>query len=212
MDKNTIVGFVLIAAVLFGFNWFTRPSTEEIQEQRKQDSIAALVKEKEEIQIKKAQEKQIEAQMAALQDSTALFYSARQGQAKDIVLSNEKVAITLSTKGGTVTKAVIKNFKDRDDNKDVTLFEKKDQQLNFILPAKDMNIDVKDSSMCANVIIDGEIMEFNLKEIGKNKDWLLKKLKTLGKNYSDILLATVDSSGNLVTFLKNDLNANDMLE
>ena len=107
MDKNTIVGFVLIAAVLFGFNWFTRPSTEEIQEQRKQDSIAALVKEKEEIQIKKAQEKQIEAQMAALQDSTALFYSARQGQAKDIVLSNEKVAITLSTKGGTVTKAVI---------------------------------------------------------------------------------------------------------
>ena len=78
--------------------------------------------------------------------------------------------------------------------------------------AKDMNIDVKDSSMCANVIIDGEIMEFNLKEIGKNKDWLLKKLKTLGKNYSDILLATVDSSGNLVTFLKNDLKANDMLE
>ena len=68
MDKNTIVGFVLIAAVLFGFNWFTRPSTEEIQEQRKQDSIAALVKEKEEIQIKKAQENQIEAQMAALQD------------------------------------------------------------------------------------------------------------------------------------------------
>ena len=77
---------------------------------------------------------------------------------------------------------------------------------------KDMNIKVKASSMCANVIIDGNIMELNLKEMGKSKDWLVKKLKSLEKNSSDILLATLDSSDNLVTFMKNDLKANDMLE
>ena len=33
MDKNTITGFVLIAAVLFGFSWFSRPSEEEIRAQ-----------------------------------------------------------------------------------------------------------------------------------------------------------------------------------
>ena len=189
MDKNTIVGFVLIAAVLFGFNWFTRPSTEEIQEQRKQDSIAALVKEKEEIQIKKAQEKQIEAQMAALQDSTALFYSARQGQAKDIVLSNEKVAITLSTKGGTVTKAVIKNFKDRDDNKDVTLFEKKDQQLNFILPAKDMNIATADLYFTPSNVTKNCVTFTALASKGKTLEISYK----LGDNY--LLSCSVKANG-----------------
>ena len=189
MDKNTIVGFVLIAAVLFGFNWFTRPSTEEIQEQRKQDSIAALVKEKEEIQIKKAQEKQIETQMGALQDSTALFYSARQGQTKDIVLSNEKVAITLSTKGGTVTKAVIKNFKDRDDNKDVTLFEKKDQQLNFILSAKDMNIATADLYFTPSNVTKNSVTFTALASKGKTLEISYK----LGDNY--LLSCSVKANG-----------------
>ena len=48
MDKNTITGFVLIAAVLFGFSWFSRPSEEEIRAQHQQDSIAAVNKAKQE--------------------------------------------------------------------------------------------------------------------------------------------------------------------
>lgn len=43
MDKNTIIGFVLIAAVLFGFAWWQQPSEEQLQAQREQyekDSIA----------------------------------------------------------------------------------------------------------------------------------------------------------------------------
>ena len=83
---------------------------------------------------------------------------------------------------------------------------------NRSVTVKDMDIKVDDSSMCANVIIDGNIMELNLKEMGKSKDWLIKKLKSLGKDSSDILLATLDSSDNLVTFMKNNLKANDMLE
>lgn len=42
MDKNTIIGFVLIAAVLFGFAYFQQPSEEQVkqqQEQIRQDSI-----------------------------------------------------------------------------------------------------------------------------------------------------------------------------
>ena len=30
MDKNTIIGFVLIAALLIGFSWYTQPSEEDI--------------------------------------------------------------------------------------------------------------------------------------------------------------------------------------
>ena len=40
MDKNTITGFVLIAAVLIGFGWYNQPSAEQIAEAARQDSIA----------------------------------------------------------------------------------------------------------------------------------------------------------------------------
>ena len=54
MDKNTITGFVLIALVLIGFSWYTKPSEEEIAQQKEQlekqrqqavkDSLAAVAK------------------------------------------------------------------------------------------------------------------------------------------------------------------------
>ena len=43
MDKNTIIGFVLIGIVLFGFSWLNRPTPEQIEAQRRyQDSIAQI--------------------------------------------------------------------------------------------------------------------------------------------------------------------------
>ena len=70
MNKNNIIGFLLIALVLIGFSWYTQPSAEEQRADFVQDSIAKA---------------KIEA------DSTALFYSALKGQAKKIVLKNEKI-------------------------------------------------------------------------------------------------------------------------
>lgn len=76
----------------------------------------------------------------------------------------------------------------------------------------DMGLKAKRSSMCANVIMDGNVMELNLKEMGRSKDWLLGELKKKKKDVSDILLATVDGSGKLSIFEKNNLKANDLLE
>ena len=42
MNKDTIIGFVLIALVLIGFSWYNQPSQEEIEAARKQDSIATV--------------------------------------------------------------------------------------------------------------------------------------------------------------------------
>ena len=46
MDKNTLTGFILIAAVLIGFSYFSRPDEAEIQAQLKQDSIANVERQK----------------------------------------------------------------------------------------------------------------------------------------------------------------------
>lgn len=47
MDRNSILGFVLIAAILIGYTWYTMPSPEEVARiQREQDSLATLAIEK----------------------------------------------------------------------------------------------------------------------------------------------------------------------
>lgn len=47
MDRNTITGLVLIVLILFGYQYLTMPSAEELARmQREQDSIAALAIEK----------------------------------------------------------------------------------------------------------------------------------------------------------------------
>lgn len=145
MDKNTITGLVLMGLLLIGFSWWSQPSSEQKAEMMRQDSIAAVMKQKAETNRKKAEAKHLAEQKAKQEvDTTALFHEALQGEAKDIVLKNEKLQLTLNTKGGTVTKAVIKGFKDREGNKDVTLLDEKVHQLNFTLSTKDANIATQD--------------------------------------------------------------------
>ena len=152
MDKNTITGFVLIILVLFGFAWWQQPSKEEIAKQRTEfvkDSIANAQKIAEQ---KKAAGKAANKANEAYTDTTALFYAASKGSAKDIVLKNSKIELTFNTKGGVVKKAIIKGYeghdvanKDRSTGKDyVTLFSGNDQNLNFVLAAKNQNIQTQD--------------------------------------------------------------------
>ena len=145
MNKDTIIGFVLIALVLIGFSWYNQPSAEQIEAQRKEDSIAAVMKENA-AKKQKADEaaRKAEAEAAAKGDTTALFHAALNGTNEDIVLKNQKVELTFSTKGGTISKAVIKDFADKDGNKDVTLFDAKDQRMNFLLAGKQDNIITQD--------------------------------------------------------------------
>ena len=43
MDKNTIIGFLLIGIVLIVFTWLNQPTPEQIEAQRRmQDSIARI--------------------------------------------------------------------------------------------------------------------------------------------------------------------------
>lgn len=71
------------------------------------------------------------------------------------------------------------------------------------LTVKDMNLKAEKQGLCANVIIDGKIMDKNLSNINKNKKWLDNELKVKGKKYEDILLGTVDINDKLVLYFRN---------
>ena len=188
MNKNNIIGFLLIALVLIGFSWYTQPSAEEQRAAFVQDSIAkAKHAEIEKASKAAAAKRQANAKAKVEADSTALFYSALKGQAKKIVLKNEKVELTLNTKGGTVEKAVIKGYvghniqvKDGSaDQKDVTLFDGKDQSLKFMLEAKEANIITSDLYFTPSNVTDSTVTMTAVAGEGKT----LSMTYTLGKDY-----------------------------
>lgn len=145
MDKNNIIGFSLIAAVLIGFSIWNQPSAEERAEIARQDSIA---------NVKKAQEKNLASKTSVANtatdssltnaDTTSVLFNALKGTAQDVTLKSEKLTLTLNSKGAVVRKVLIKGFKDRNGNPDVTLFNSNDQNLSYILSTKEENIDTKE--------------------------------------------------------------------
>ncbi len=188
MNKNNIIGFLLIAVVLIGFSWYNQPSAEEQRAAFVQDSIAkAKHAEMEKASKAAAVKRQANAKAKVEADSTALFYSALKGQAKKIVLRNEKVELTLNTKGATVEKAVIKgyvghNLKVKDgsaDAKDVTLFDGNDQSLKFMLEAKEANIITSDLYFTPSNVTDKSVTLTAVAGEGKT----LTMTYTLGDDY-----------------------------
>lgn len=180
MDKNTIIGFVLIAALLIGYSWYTRPSEEDLAQQRLQDSITAVAKQKAEQQLKaEKQAAQANAASQMAQDTTVAFYKTLSGKPQNIVLKNSKVELTLNTKGGTVEKAVIKGFKDNRGNQDLTLFDAKNQSLKFMLAGKETNIITSDLFFTPSNITDSTVTM--TADAGNGKSLVMKY--TLGKDY-----------------------------
>ena len=141
MNKNTTIGLILMALLIFGYGWYVQPSEEQIAMQRQQDSIANAIKQQAEKEQKMAEaNRKAKAAERAKNDTTALFYSALNGKSQQVVLKNSSVELTLDTKGGVVKKARILGFKDRNGDKDVTLFDGNEQSLNFMLAGKTTNI------------------------------------------------------------------------
>lgn len=180
MDKNTIIGFVLIAAVLIGFSWWSRPSEEEIAQQRMQDSITVVAKQKAEQKLKAEQEaEKANAANKAVEDTTVAFYKALNGKAQSVVLKNSKVELTLNTKGGVVEKAVIKGFKSNSGNNDLTLFDGKNQSLKFMLAGKETNIITSDLFFTPSNVTDSTVTM--TADAGNGKSLVMNY--RLGKDY-----------------------------
>ena len=140
MDKNTLVGFTLIGAVLIGFSIYNRPSQEEMERaQRYQDSIQT-------IQLQEAA-KQAEAAAQSVQaltlDSTSLFFGANQGTEQFTTLENNLVKVTFSNKGGRVVSATLKDYNNQQ-GEPLTLFNEEESAMNFAFEGKNENILTED--------------------------------------------------------------------
>ena len=149
MDKNTWIGFALIAAIIVGFSFLNRPSKEELAERKRvQDSIALVqAQEMEAKLISEEIAQQLAAEKAAqagtqtadeLAQQVAAVYGpfapSAQGQEGLIVLENSKVRISIDRRGGRIAKAELKEYKAYGDSiNPLCLFQNDESSLNFTL-------------------------------------------------------------------------------
>lgn len=190
MNKNTTIGLVLMALLLFGYGWYVQPSAEERAKMQHEDSIAnAIKKQTEEAEKLIEANRKAEAIAKAKADTTALFYAALNGKSGNVVLKNDKVELTLDTKGGVVKTARILGFTDRNGKNDVTLFDGPEQNLNFMLAGKSVNIKTQDLYFTPSNVTDSTVTM--TAEAGNGGAIVLDY--TLGKDY--LLRMSVQARG-----------------
>jgi YidC/Oxa1 family membrane protein insertase len=134
MDKNTITGFILIAAVIIGFTLLSRPSAEDIERQKQQrikdstEYAQTLQREHENIIDTTASKKENKVDdffTAPVQEGDSVFSTTdslqqvNQQPEQFITLENSKVKAVFSTKGGKMVSVQLKEYMsyNRDDKK-----------------------------------------------------------------------------------------------
>ena len=188
MDKNNIIGFLLIAAVLIGFSWYNQPSAEEQRAAFVKDSIEQANKSQSEkaAQMEKNKRQQAEKQKV-LSDTTSLFHKALTGNVERIVLKNKKVELTFSSKGAYVEQAIIKGYVGHNikvkngsaDKKNLTLFSGADQSISYLLNAKETNINTAELYFVPSEVSDSTVTF--IAYAGEGKSLTLKY--ALGQDY-----------------------------
>ena len=136
-NKSTLIGFVLIAAILFGWMYFMSPSKEQIAEQQRiQDSIRRVRLEQMALDSLRQAERQAEMQLAALstdttqteldslslaqqqqnalRDKFGIFAMASQGEEQTWTIENKLQKLTFSSKGGFLKQVELKDYKTYD--------------------------------------------------------------------------------------------------
>lgn len=117
MDRNTVIGFILIAVLFIGYSIFNMPSKEEIERTKKAHDSIALVKKNKEIEETKLAAQnhkdtvQLKPEDSSPADTTIQLAKDTAVAEQFVTLENDVMKITLTSRGGRVYSVVLKKFK-----------------------------------------------------------------------------------------------------
>ncbi|MDO4695425.1 membrane protein insertase YidC [Porphyromonas sp.] len=156
MDRNTIIGFVLMALVLVLFTWLGRPSEEQLaQQKRYNDSIAAAQKAQAEAdsQVTHFAQDSTATVTEEMSDSARMSNQARvfgdlslaaSGVEEVVTLENDSIKVAFSNKGGTLISTELKTYKDYK-GENVRLIRPEEAEFNYtFVTASNRIINTKD--------------------------------------------------------------------
>ena len=123
MDRNTIIGLVLIFALFVGFTLLNQPSKEEIERrQRVQDSLVQVRWQQDSVRQADFAKKQLQIQNTesadasttpdkqALKEKVGVFSNSVNGEKKYFILENKYLKVKLSAKGGKIVNVRLKDY------------------------------------------------------------------------------------------------------
>lgn len=151
MDKKTIIGFLLMAVVLFGYTWYMQPSAEQKAAlQRYQDSLLqvenarlAEINQVESLPIDTTVELTVDEHTAQLRSEYVDFAPFAEGEEQTLTLSNPQVSLTFSTLGGRLSQAVLNEYSTYD-SLPLMLFNEANNDYGFIFKTQGRTISTAD--------------------------------------------------------------------
>ena len=132
MDKNTIIGILVIAAILIGFSYFNRPSEEYLKKKHTEDSILAVQQKSKDsiaklktIAVDTSKTKQNKDTTATvnntvkndsiinseLSNNFGLFSGSAKGINSLYTVENDLLKFVFNSKGGRIVSVELKNYK-----------------------------------------------------------------------------------------------------
>jgi YidC/Oxa1 family membrane protein insertase len=198
MDRNSTIGLVLIFAVLVIFSYINKPSQKEIEAAKQRRDSIEMANQLAQKEIETQQAAQLAAQTDQQQSSDSLsvenelrnlygdFSVSATGEDKLIVLENNLMKVSLSTKGGKVQSVELKNYKRHDGSKLILIEDgKSEQHLNFFAQNRNIRTDelyFKPLTSEQNISVSGPSVpkgkegrpRFNEKNKGESKEITLR--------------------------------------
>ena len=136
MDKNTIIGLVLIVAIFLGFNWLTKPSEEQIAAQKHYNDSVRMAQAAE--QLFETEQQKINAVEEEKVDNEAVksarygtFANAANGDTTLVEIETELLKLQFSPQGGFLYSAELKKYRTHDSLPLVIFNGKEENSLKF---------------------------------------------------------------------------------
>jgi len=178
MDRNTIIGAVLIFSILIGFSYFNKPSEKQLAAAKHSRDSLELVRTDNQKQLEKAAKlDSVQAEVAATtqndslssdqdkarNDKFGVFAAASVGQEKFYVIENNLIKVTFSNKGGRIYSVELKDYKTYD-HKPLILFEGKTSKFGLNFFAQNRSIETESfyfvpSDSIADQVINGPVVK-----------------------------------------------------
>jgi len=217
MDKNSIIGLVLIGAVLITFGILNSPSKEEIAAlQHQQDSIAQVqqaatadslraISSRATLQegLQPTADTMVSDSMISARHTLELgsFAAVAEGSEEFFTIENELLKVTLSTKGGKVVAVQLKQYKTFD-GKPLMLFEGDSSVFSLNFFAQNRNISTN------NLYFKGKGTSFSVS--GQEKKSFTMRLEAGPAKYLDYVY-TLSGNTYMMQFDINAVHFNDVI-
>ncbi len=144
LDRNTIIGFVLIGILLIVMTIYNQPTKEQQAAKRKSDSLEYVRKKRVyEDSLKRVTAAKTVADTIKVKtgvDSNAI----KKGPERFYTIENENLKATISSFGGYITSVELKKFKQSDQKSPLVLFNKDSTRFYYLLIAGTNEINTSD--------------------------------------------------------------------